>query len=329
MKRSLEISVHAFFWVVFTAFVLMLSKLYLQAKPDAPFGNHLFYVVFLELIMGLIFFYITFFGLAWSRKRTINLLLFTSVLLILLLFFALPAMRIGVWEVMSSILPHVIVIFLAVIFRKFSDAIRLESEKQALQLQNTKSELALLKMQISPHFLFNTLNNIDYLVMKDTVKASEAISKLGDVLRYMIYDAEAEKIALSRELKHIEDYIGLVRLRTSGANYLNFNLSGKPGHFQIAPMLFLPLIENAYKHSSTKEGENIISIDVAITDGKLSFVISNEYDLSGKPSITASGLGLNLVKRRLGLIYPGRHTLNISKDSSKYQVELTIVLDEY
>ena len=192
MKRSLEISVHVFFWVVFTAFVFMLSKLYLQAKPDAPFAEHLFYVVFLELFMGLIFFYITFFGLTWSRKKAINLVIFATTLLILPLFFALPAMRIGIWEVISSILPHVIVIFLAVIFRKFSDAIRLESEKQTLQLQNTKSELALLKMQVSPHFLFNTLNNIDFLVMKDTTKASEAISKLGDVLRYMIYDAETE-----------------------------------------------------------------------------------------------------------------------------------------
>ncbi len=329
MKRSLEISVHVFFWVVFTAFVFMLSKLYLQAKPDAPFANHLFYVVFLELVMGLIFFYITFFGLAWSRKKVSNFFLFAFTLLVLLLFFAMPAMRIGVWEVMSSILPHVIVIFLAVIFRKFSDAVRLESEKQTLQLQNTKSELALLKMQVSPHFLFNTLNNIDYLVLKDTSRASEAISKLGDVLRYMIYDAEAEKIALSKELEHIEDYIGLVKLRTTGANYLNYKLSGSPEYLQIAPMLFIPFIENAYKHSSSKEGENIIAIDVAIADNKLTFVTSNEYDPSRKPSTTSGGLGLNLVKRRLELIYPDRHTLDISKDSSRFQIELTIVLDEY
>ena len=123
------------------------------------------------------------------------------------------------------------------VFRRFSDSIRLEREKQELLLQNTQSELALLKMQVSPHFLFNTLNNIDYLITSDVKKASDSIAKLGDMLRYMIYDAKAEKIPLSRELRNIEDYIELIRLRTSGAKYLKYNLVGHTGHLQIAPML--------------------------------------------------------------------------------------------
>jgi len=329
MKKSIEISVHVFFWIVFTAFVFMLSKVYLQAKPDAPMASHLFYVIFLELVMGLILFYVTFFGIPWFREKKINLAVLAVIQLFLLLFFAWPSMRFGVWEVMSSIIPHIIVIFLAVIFRKYFDAIRLEGEKQALVLQNTKSELALLKMQVSPHFLFNTLNNIDYLVTQDAAKASDAISKLGSILRYMIYDAEGDKIALSKELKHIEDYIELVRLRTSGTNYLNYRLSGIVGHLQIAPMLFQPLIENAYKHSLTSDGENIINIDVKIINNNLHFLINNEYDSSHKYVSSGGGLGLNIVKRRLELIYPGRHKLNITKDNRSFNVELMIVLDEY
>ena len=156
--------------------------------------------------------------------------------------------------------------------------VKLEREKQLLLLQNTQSELALLKMQVSPHFLFNTLNNIDYLISHDTVRASNSISKLGDILRYMLYDAKGEKIPLSAEIKHIEDYIELIRLRTLGSNYLNYRLTGQPGYLQIAPMLFLPLIENAYKHAATKEGENIILIGINIGKGDLRFVIDNEYD---------------------------------------------------
>jgi len=328
MKKSIEISVHIFFWIVFTAFVFMLSKVYLQAKPNAPFSEHLFYVIFLELVMGLIFFYVTFFGILWSRKRNLNLLILVSILIILLSLFAIPALNFGFWQVMSSIIPHVTVIFLAIIFRKFSDSIRLEQEKQALLLQNTRSELALLKMQVSPHFLFNTLNNIDFLVTHDTEKASGSISKLGAILRYMIYDAEVEKIALSKELKHIEDYIDLVRLRTSGDNYLTYNLTGLAGQLQIAPMLFLPLIENAYKHSSAKEGNNIISIEIRINDCNLLFKISNEYDSFQKSISTEGGLGLNIVKRRLELIYQNRHTLNITKDNKRFKVELNLELNE-
>ena len=328
MKKSIEISVHIFFWIVFAAFAFMLSKIYLQAKPDATFGNHLLYVISLEVVMGLIFFYTTFFGIRWAHKRISRYLILSALLLFLLLFFAYPAMSFGIWQVLSSIIPHVIIIFLAVIFRRFSDSIRLEQENQALQLQNTQSELALLKMQISPHFLFNTLNNIDYLVTFDTEKASGSIAKLGAVLRYMIYDAEVEKIALEKEMKHIEDYIDLLRLRTSGENYLQYRLNGRPEQWRIAPMLFLPLIENAYKHSSAKEGENIISIDIRIEKSSLQFVISNEYDTYRKPTAKAGGLGLNIVKRRLELIYPERHSLTITKDNKRFKVELTLELDE-
>jgi LytS/YehU family sensor histidine kinase len=328
MKKSIEISVHVFFWMAFTAFVFMLSKVYLQAKPDAPFGDHLFYVVFLELVMGLIFFYLTFFGIPWSRKKNLNLVILISVLLILLMFFAYPATQFGFWQIMSSIIPHVTVVFLAIIFRKFSDSIRLEHEKQALQLQNIRSELALLKMQVSPHFLFNTLNNIDYLVTFDTEKASGSIAKLGAILRYMLYDAEVEKIDLSKELKHIEDYIDLVRLRTASDNYLTYHLSGLAGELKIAPMLFLPLIENAYKHSSSREGENIISIDIKISDRNLKFTITNEYDSFRKAVSGESGLGINIVKRRLELIYSDKHALLITKDYKRFKVELNLELNE-
>lgn len=328
MKKSIEISVHVFFWIVFTAFAFMLSKIYLQAKPDAPFGNHLVYVISLEVVMGLVFFYTTFFGIPWAHKRISRCLILLTFLLFLLLFFAYPSTSFGIWQVLSSIIPHIIVIFLAVIFRKFSDSVRLEQEKQALLLQNTQSELALLKMQVSPHFLFNTLNNIDYLVTFDTEKASESIAKLGAILRYMIYDAEVEKIALDKELKHIEDYIDLLRLRTSGDNYLQYWLNGRPEQLHIAPMLFLPLIENAYKHSSVKEGENIISIDIRIEKPNLQFVISNEYDTYRKLILKSGGLGLNIVKRRLELIYPEKHTFTITKDNKQFKVELTLELDE-
>jgi LytS/YehU family sensor histidine kinase len=330
MKKSVEIIAHIFFWIVYTAFMIMLAKIFQQAKPDAPFSQHLSYVAFLALIMGLILFYTTFLGIPLAGKNKWNPFFLSSILLFLVVFFAIPAMSHGIWQVMSSIIPHIIIIFLAFVFRSFSDSLKLEKEKQELLLQNTKSELALLKMQVSPHFLFNTLNNIDYLISHDVARASDSISKLGSMLRYMIYDSKDEKIPLSREIRNIEDYIELIRLRTSGSNYLNYQLTGHPGHLQIAPMLFVPLIENAYKHSSKKEGENIISISVDINDFNVCLIVNNEYDSSAiSTDQSGKGIGLNLVMRRLEILYPERNTFIISQNSNRFNVILKLKLDEY
>lgn len=330
MKKFTEIIAHIFFWITFTAFVVILSQIYLLAKPDSALSQHFTYLVSLELIMALILFYTTFIGIPLARRNSKSLIILVVILLFILSFFAYPASRQGRLEILSSLIPHIIVIFLAVVFRKYSDSIRLEKEKQDLLLQNTQSELALLKMQVSPHFLFNTLNNIDYLITSDVKKASDSIAKLGDMLRYMIYDAKSEKIPLSRELRNIEDYIELIRLRTSGANYLNYSLTGHPGNLQIAPMLFVPLVENAYKHSSKKEGENIISITISLEDNIVTFLVTNEYDNSlNRDEKSGNGIGLNLVSRRLALIYPGRNSFKIAHDSNLFTVELKIKLDEY
>ena len=130
MKKSIEIVAHLFLWGVFVLLVITYSKLYLLASPDAPFATHLKYVVFLELMMGLIFFYITFVGIRLSRGRFMYRIILISLLLLLLLIFAYPAISHGFWQVMSSLIPHLAVIFLALIFRKLSDNGRLAIEKQ-------------------------------------------------------------------------------------------------------------------------------------------------------------------------------------------------------
>lgn len=124
MKRSVEITVHVIFWVLFTAVTVMLSKLYLEAKPDAPFAPHFTYVITLEVVMGLIFFYTTFFCLPWARRNGTNTAILVAILLALTLFFAFPAMKFGMLQVMNSVIPHVFLIFLAFIFRRFSDLYR-------------------------------------------------------------------------------------------------------------------------------------------------------------------------------------------------------------
>lgn len=128
MKKSIEIIAHLFLWTGFTLLVLVFCKIYLRAKPDAPFAPHLAYVVFLELAMGLIFFYTTFIGIAQVRRKRINIFVLAGILLFLLLLFAYPAFSHGTLEVMSSIIPHLMIIFLAIIFRGFSDSYKFEKQ---------------------------------------------------------------------------------------------------------------------------------------------------------------------------------------------------------
>jgi hypothetical protein len=117
MKKSLVISAHLALWVFFVLMVLTQSHLFLEVKPDAPFASHLTYVVFLEVVMGLIFFYTTFFTLPWAKKSTINSFILAVILILLLVVFAIPAVRIGFWQVMDSVVPHLALIFLGWVFR--------------------------------------------------------------------------------------------------------------------------------------------------------------------------------------------------------------------
>ena len=128
MKKSIEISVHLLFWILFTATVFILSKIYLEANPDSPFSSHLLYVIFLEVFMGVIFFYTTYFCMPWALKKQSNAYILAGILLLLLLFFAFPAMKFGLLQIMSSIIPHAFLIFLAIIFRLYSQSLRLNAE---------------------------------------------------------------------------------------------------------------------------------------------------------------------------------------------------------
>jgi hypothetical protein len=127
MKKSFEIIAHLLFWILFILLVLIQCQTSMQAKPDAPFAQHLPYVVFLELVMGLIFFYTTFFGIPVALKRNSNAVILSAILILLLIAFAWPATHFGTWQVMSSVVPHLGIIFLAIIFRGLSNSLILKA----------------------------------------------------------------------------------------------------------------------------------------------------------------------------------------------------------
>jgi len=197
--------------------------------------------------------------------------------------------------------------------------------KEALKEKNHEMEMALIKSKLDPHLLFNTINNIDALIIKDAVEASNYLNKLSDIMRFMLYETMAEKILLSQEIEYIEKYIALQKIRTANENYVHFTVTGNIGNKFIAPMVFIPFIENAFKHTTNKKLENAISVSILITGKTIKLVCENKFD--SRPSVKQpnSGLGNELIQKRLELIYPGEHTLEVHKNNELYSVNLTII----
>ena len=206
-------------------------------------------------------------------------------------------------------------------FVAWYDEMRLKEE---LTRRNFETELALIKSQINPHFLFNTINNIDVLIAKNPKLASEYLNKLSGILRYMVYETKAEKISLATELGYIEKYVELQKIRTANPDYVHFEVLGEPGSMRVAPMLLFPFIENAFKHTEGRKSAHTIRIKVSVEKNRLLFECENSYRANPDGRQDFGGLGNELVKRRLALSYPERHVLEVADDGATYKVKLTL-----
>jgi sensor histidine kinase YesM len=196
--------------------------------------------------------------------------------------------------------------------------------KELLKEKNHEMELALIKSKLDPHLLFNTINNIDTLILKNPVEASNYLNKLSEIMRFMLYETKADKILLSKEIEYIKKYIALQKIRTTNENYAYFSVAGIIGNKEIAPMVFIPFIENAFKHANNKKLENAITVNIIITDESLQLICENKFDSKLTTQKTYGGLGNELIQKRLNLIYAGKHTLEMHKTNDLYSVNLTI-----
>jgi LytS/YehU family sensor histidine kinase len=210
------------------------------------------------------------------------------------------------------------------ILEYFSD----KEKKKELERKNLQSELSMLRTQINPHFLFNTLNNIDALIRKDPAKASDMLIKLSKEMRYMLYDSNTEKISLASEVEFIKDYISMQRSRVKNPDGIELNLDGNFNNVELPPMLFIPFIENAFKHCHRQDEEKSIVFNLSRNNNEITFESRNCFDPNNQgQKDKASGIGLELVKKRLDLLYPGKHSFMIDKAGNQFQVSLTIKLD--
>jgi sensor histidine kinase YesM len=194
---------------------------------------------------------------------------------------------------------------------------------QAQQNAQLRTELAYLKNQINPHFLFNTLNNIATLSEVAPERVTPTIVELSNVLRYQLYESEKESVFLADEIDNLKQNLSLEALRLNKSK-VDFRVEGSPNGKQVAPLLFLPFLENALKHSADPSGVSTIDILFKIEDDKLVFTAKNSKPPT-KPKQLAGGLGLKNIQRRLELLYPNKHDLQIEDLPNQYSVVLTLV----
>ena len=206
---------------------------------------------------------------------------------------------------------------------------RSELTTRQLQANQLSTEIKFLKSQINPHFLFNTLNNLFSMAQeKGNDELADGISKLSGMMRYMLYDSNGERVPLAKEITYLEECITLNKLRYADKEALViFDLAGPIDDVGVAPMLFIPFVENAFKYGVVIGQLSQIRISIVVRDHRLAFCcINTDYSAVKKMDMEISGLGLENVKRRLELVYPGKHRLDIDKGSGKFMVTLEIDL---
>jgi hypothetical protein len=197
--------------------------------------------------------------------------------------------------------------------------------KEQLEKQAVEAELFYLKSQINPHFLFNTLNNIHTLVYKQAATAPEAVLRLSSLMRYMIYESNAHTVLLSREMTYLQDYISLQQLRYKNSPVVDLQILGETGRYFIAPLLFIHFLENAYKHSPARLEPGDIQVKVEIKENRLVFSIQNPVVTKHASAFNEpGGIGLPNIRKRLALLYPGQHHLEINNANEIFTVTLTI-----
>lgn len=200
------------------------------------------------------------------------------------------------------------------------------------QTEKVKAELSFLKSQINPHFFFNTLNSIYALAAIDSHNTQRAILLLSNLMRYLLYESNVDKVPLNKEIQFLNDFIGLQKLRTSPKNgkHVDFARTGNTGDFNIEPLLLMPFVENAFKHSHSYDKQSYIEISIAVENNKtMKFKCSNSIGEQKEQIEKSSGIGLENVKRRLELIYPKGHHLDIRKNSRTFDVTLTLNNEVY
>ncbi|MDX1768849.1 MAG: histidine kinase [Arenibacter troitsensis] len=203
-----------------------------------------------------------------------------------------------------------------------------EDLRKLVEKEKIQSELQFLKTQLNPHFLFNSLNTIYSLSVKQSPDTSEAVINLSELMRYMLYEADKRLVPLAKELEYIKSYVALQRLRLSNSEDVSLKISGEERGKFVPPLLFISFIENAFKYGTDYNGKTFVKINLSINNESIHLQVTNIIG-TFKAQSKSSGVGLENVKNRLNYLYPHAHVLLIADDGKTYEVNLTLNFKNY
>lgn len=216
--------------------------------------------------------------------------------------------------------------FVGIVYFFIQNALYSQSQERELKLQIRTAELLFLKSQINPHFLFNNLNNLYTLVYQNSPKSLQMISKLSELLRYMLYEKE-DGISLQKETTYLQNFIDLQLMRYDFSPFISVAIQKDiPGPAKIIPMMLIPFVENAFKHGDLKDADHPLEIRMSVENDALNFMVINKKNTHQKDK--TGGIGLQNVKKRLDLLYKNKHLLKIEDQKTSFSIRLTIILND-
>lgn len=337
MSKKRITYIHVFIWL----FAIFANLPYYNYNKDTPPEQIVTWVIaFLYLMTVFYLFYLLIVPVFLHRKKISEFFVLAFLIVLIMPFFGYTLLFLAraVFEGtfhnfyhdyslrmhMSGYYP----VLTAAVFGSFFSLIinwfTTMNQKTELDKQKLAVELDLLKSKLNPHFLFNTLNNIDSLIHLDPEEASAALIRLSEMMRYLTYETASEVVDLKKEIEYIRNFIGLYRMRIKTPEDIRFEVSGEE-NVMISPALFVPLVENAFKFASFRTKKPCVDIRLSAVDGIVSFDISNYFENNTiTPAAGQSGTGIINLRKRLDLTYPGRYELLIEPEDMLFHVKLTI-----
>ncbi len=335
---------HIIFWIAVFIFAIMNTLAYI--------GNELFIPVVISVSMRTVFnmltfylFYLSITQKIFTKKKVIifaagGIIYLTVFSFIFSFLYYIPisykiattnpftySLTTGIKNVIYSIFAYQTIFAISGSLSKVSLIWYSNQIKQhETAKQNITTELAMLRAQINPHFLFNTLNNIKSLIKKMPSKAVISIEKLNGIMEYMINESSNEKVPMRKEIEHIRNYLELEKIRYSDAGYIDFRISGNYQTTDIPPLIFMPFIENAFKHGNKLSKSPGIEIGIEVSGEEINFRTKNYIKDKSEMQSRNSGFGLTNIRRRLDLIFENRYKLDITNSDKIFSVNLKINL---
>ncbi|MBE7172188.1 MAG: histidine kinase [Williamsia sp.] len=338
--RWFTLLMHSAFWLLLFMFPYLLQPSFengppRMGKPPEPFLFELFYTT--KFVFWIILFYLNAYfllpQLLYKRRKVMYGLSLLGVLLSLSLiellyisFGDMPFRLRADGFILFNVFPFLFTLVSSTAYRMYLDKRDADKNQKEKETEHLKTELSFLRSQISPHFMFNVLNNMVSLARKKSDLLEPSLMKLSYLMRYFLYESDEEKVSLEKEIEYLQSYIDLQEQRF-GKNLSIEATMQKDSDYQIAPMLLIPFVENAFKHGVGIVGNAVIIILLKAENSVLQFQVANKYSPGGEQAKDkTAGIGLANIQRRLDLLYGENHTLQITKEGGWFKASLQLQL---